>query len=269
MLSLSCPNCGSKLDTTPGTQKCHCSFCDSIFILQDGERSLSEIKKEDVYIEACRLMGADNIFSLNQAAGLFSAISSWKDAESKSQECKERADKIQQQLDKENEIRRIVERKRRKRKRIIALTLLFITIGVVAAYSFTRARNHSYRGVDVSIKDASSQSDSYYAYVYFDYEITNHTGASIDYVKVTTRFVDEKGKSLGTVSSEFGTPYKYGGVPLSLKAHDSTIEETYLQESLQSMSKLFGSLYYEGVDNLIISYEITEIRWTDGVTYKR
>ncbi len=269
MIRLSCPNCGSNLEIRNDLRKGYCEFCGSIFALQDDEISLKEIEKEEVYEKACQLMAVGSLHFLGEAEKLFQTISGWKDADSKAEQCQAMISKLEKLLLETTEANRIADRARRRKKKFIALVLVASLVVIIVSWVSIKASIHNNKDVEVLIQSVSTKADDYSAFIYMDFIIKNNTGASIDYIKVTTRFRDGNGKNMGTITSDFGSIYGYTGSSMSLKSHESTIEETYLSESVQSMSTLFAAVYQNGLDGLSVSYEIVQIKWTDGTTYTR
>ena len=113
------------------------------------------------------------------------------------------------------------------------------------------------------------ESDETYYYATMDFEIKNKTGSTIDYIEVTTYFSDKNGKSIGTMTSNFGATYSSSS--LNLKANDKVIEEIYLSErkSASYFDSLFVELYENGIDDLVITHEITQVIWSDKYRYSR
>lgn len=208
-------------------------------------------------------MAEGNIYFLEEAAKLFQTIIDWKDSEAKRKQC---LDLIYEQKKQIEATATVIAAKRERTKKIRLIAFILIVVVISSFYVF-RAMAHNEKRCSVVIKSLSTSEDQYSNYVFLDYRITNDTSATIDYLKITTRFKDSEGKTLGTISSEFGS--LYGNGALNLDAHTETIEETFLSEGTRSMTSLFEHLYQKGINDLSVSYEILNIKWTDGFTYKR
>ena len=158
---------------------------------------------------------------------------------------------------------------RKMRTVLLVIACIMCVVGVVLSNNHSKQLAHKPENIKIEIVSSESKYDDRYYYVYTDFKIDNNTGATIDYIAVTTYFTDKNGKSIGTMTSNFGS--SYSDTALNLKEGDSVTKETYLSEwrSSSSYSKLFAELYNNGIDNLIITYEITRVKWSDNYDYSR
>jgi len=243
-------------------------FKDSSVLKASCSSAAEQCRTAEAYEKACSFAANQSIHFLSQAVELFNTIPNYKDSTQKRNLCLELINQQQKELSEKNAaLAKAREEKKQKNRKIIIAVIIAIVCFITVKIGITKIV-HNANNIDISITDVSSKSDNKYYYVYTDFTIENRTGATIDYLEVTTYFKDD-GKSVGTMTSTFGS--SYGNSSLNLKAHTKTIEETYLSEwySSSSMSDLFVTLYNNGIDGLTITYEITCIKWSDGHTYKR
>ena len=154
-------------------------------------------------------------------------------------------------------------------------TILLVIACIAVVIGFNKAKIHGEKAahdpddIKMEIVACESKYDDRNYYVYMDYEIKNKTKETVDYIAVTTYFKDKNGKSIGTMTSEFGTPYGNGA--LNLSKGDKVIESTYLDEYKTStnMSEMFVYLYENGIEDVEITFEITSVRWADDYSYYR
>ncbi len=251
-------------------------YKDSSALKIQCETTADMLHKEGIYVKACKLMEEDSLAFVEQSIQLFDSIGEYKDSESKIQECTKKHETLEKEIESHtllvNEARKKLQnnenKKKRKRKTIVLIIFVIITL-FIACIIISKKATHSINNIKIEMIDSTSKHDSRYYYVYMDFKINNNTGNTIDYLNVTTFFTDKNGKSIGTMTSEYGS--LYGDVTLNLKSKESTIKETYLSEyqSSSSYGTLFTELYNDGIDNLVIIHEITYVKWSDGVTYKR
>lgn len=243
-------------------------YKDSSALMSKCLSSAELLKNEEIYIQACGLMDECNIHFLQRAASIFNSIPTYKDSAAKYRECLALIENQKRELD-----RKHLESQRRKRqaarkKRITVLTILFSIIALIVTVVTVQKLAHSVKGIDIEIVDTKSVQEERYYYVYTDYKITNNTAQTIDYLEVVTYVTDQNGKSLGTITSHFGS--SYGSEGLNLKANQSTIQEIYLSEyQSDRMDSLFVTLYNNGIEDFIVTHEITNVRWSDGYTYTK
>jgi len=244
-------------------------FKDSSVLKASCSSAAEQCRTAEIYEKACSFAANQSIHFLSQAVELFDTIPQYKDSIQKKEFCLDLLNRQQKELLERNAaLAKARERKKRRKKKIIIAIIVAIACSITVKVGITKIV-HNANNIDISITDVTSKCDNKYYYVYTDFTIENHTGATIDYLEVTTYFKDDKGKSVGTMTSTFGS--SYGKSSLNLKACDKAIEETYLSEwyNSSSMSDLFVTLYNNGLDGLTITYEITYIKWSDGNTYRR
>lgn len=158
-------------------------------------------------------------------------------------------------------------------KKIRTILLVVACLVLVACLPMAREkdkeRSHNPEKIKIEILNCRPESDDTYYYATMDFEIINKTGKPIDYIQVTTYFSDKNGKSIGTMTSNFGATYSSGS--LNLKANDKVIQEIYLSERISSSyyDSLFVELYENGIDDLVITHEITSVKWADDYSYNR
>lgn len=244
------------------------NYRDSSALLSKAIKQADLLHIEEVYKKACSLVEEGNIHFLSQARDLFGEISEYKDSYQKKECCTILIQKQEKEIRARNEqIKKIRLKEKKKRKTIILAIILLIITGVIARIIISRAI-HSPKNVLIEITDITAKYDERSYYVYFNFLIKNNTGATLDYLSITTYFEDGNGKSIGTMTSEFGS--NYGSSRLNLNAGKQATMETYLSEwKTSSHSQLFVKLYEEGFDAVVVRYEIKNAKWSDGFTYKR
>ncbi len=271
--------CAYRIMTSATTEREYLNAC-SLFGKIEGYKDSSVLKTSCssaaeqcrsavVYEKACSFAANQSIHFLLQAVELFNTIPSYKDSKQKRDCCLDLINRQQNQLSEKNAaLVKARNQKKKRRKIIIVAVIAAIVCGIALKIGITKI-THSVNDIEISITDVTPKSDSKYYYLYTDFTIINNTGATIDYLEVTAYFKDSKGKSVGTMTSTFGS--SYGNSSLNLKAHQKTIESTYLSEwyNSSSMSDLFVTLYNDGMNGLTVSYEIICVEWSDGNSYSR
>ena len=226
------------------------------------------LKNEEMYAQACEMMSECNIHFLQRAANIFGSISKFRDSEAKQKECLSLIENQKNEIFQKNLELQLKKRQASKRKKIILLSIIVSIIALFITFITVRELTHSTKNISIEIVDARSAEDNRYYYVYTDYEITNNTAKTIDYIEVVTYVTDKNGKSLGTITSSFGS--LYGSNTLNLKAHNSIIKETYLSEyKSEQIDSFFVALYNNGIKELIITHEIANVKWADGYKYEK
>ena len=152
-------------------------------------------------------------------------------------------------------------------KKIRTILLVIACIVFIACLPMAKekhtARAHNPKEIEIQILSCTPENDDTYYYVTMDFEIKNKTKTDLDYIKVVTYFSDKNGKSIGTMTSSFGDLSNYS--PLNLKTNKKVIKETYLSErkSASYFDSLFVQLYENGIDDLVITHEIIDVKWSD------
>ncbi|MBR6427399.1 MAG: hypothetical protein IKS28_06185 [Clostridia bacterium] len=244
------------------------NYRDSSALLSKAVKQADLLHKEETYKRACSLIDEGNIHFISHARELFSEIPEYKDSSQKKEHCSLLIQKLEKEIGVRNkQIREKRLSNKRKRRFIILAVIITIVTGIVTKEIISRAI-HSPQDIVIEITNITPKSDDSTYYVYFDFLLMNNTGSTLDYLSVTTYFEDKSGKSLGTMTSEFGS--NYGGAQLSLASGKQITKEIYLSDrKTSSHSQLFVKLYEEGLDSVVIRYEITCAKWLDGFTYKR
>lgn len=155
------------------------------------------------------------------------------------------------------------------RKILLIVASIACIVGLFLSYQHNKKQAHDPEDIKIKLISSDSRYDNNNYYVYMDFKIKNNTGATIDYLRITTYFSDKNGKSIGTMDSTYGAAYSSSA--LNLKASESVTKETYLSvyKSAAANNNLFTQLYLNGIDDMVITYEITEVRWADEYTYER
>lgn len=244
-------------------------YKDSGVLYTECLQKAEECEKDEAYYQACEFMNEGNIHFLTKAAALFDAISDWKDSNEKKEYCRTAILSQQEEINQKTQRLNAYRKQQARKKRIIIISSILAIVAVIAIVRIVKSSIHTVSDIEIEMLSSDSRYDSRYYYVYMDFKIDNHSGATLDYLKVTTYFADKNGKSIGTMTSEYGS--QYGDSKLNLKSKQSITKETYLSEyqSSSSYGTLFTELYNNGIDDLIITYEITYAEWSDGYTYKR
>lgn len=158
-----------------------------------------------------------------------------------------------------------------KKIRVILLVIACITVivGFFLSKTYEDKAAHNPENIKIEMISCESKYDDANYYVYMGYKIDNSTKATIDYIAITTYISDKDGKSIGTITSDFGSIYSDSA--LNLDPEKEVIKETYLSErqAAYSHSDMFIELYNNGIEDLVITYEITSVKWSDGYYYNR
>lgn len=92
-------------------------------------------------------------------------------------------------------------------------------------------------------------------YVDFTYKITNNTKVDWGYLKITTYVYDKNGKSLGTITSEFGQ--NYGSSDFKVKVGETVTKDSTIEENAYNPSEFFMKLYESSFSDLEFKSEVT------------
>ena len=225
-------------------------------------------KKENRYARACSMMQEGNIHFARQAAELFGSLSGFRDSARKREECLVFIRQQQEALEKRKAELQQANRERRRKRRVVVFSVMVAIVATITFFVLLQKTKHGVQDIRLSVIDVSSEQDDRYYYVYLDFKIENHSKTTVDYIEITTYFFDKNGKSVGTLTSSFGS--RYGDVVLNLSPDETVIKETYLKEYKASdPDDFFVMLYNNGSDGLSLVYEITYVEWSDGHTYDR
>ena len=152
-------------------------------------------------------------------------------------------------------------------KILLIIACIVFVIGLILTYIEIQRVNHNPADISVELNsvtpkiDTSGYSPDYY--VYMDFEIKNNTQATLEYISVTTYLTDENGKSIGYITSTFGS---YSN-KLNLAPGESTVITNYLRTSGSNWGSVFEELYYNGLSNCEVESEITYVSWTDDYVW--
>lgn len=102
-------------------------------------------------------------------------------------------------------------------------------------------------------KAAESEYRSGYYYVDLTYKITNRTKTTWSYLNITTYVYDKDGKSLGTITSEFGSTY--GTSDLKLKAGGTVTQSSSFKSN--QPDDFFATMYVSDLSELVFESEVT------------
>ena len=153
-------------------------------------------------------------------------------------------------------------------KILLIIACIVFVIGLILTHIEIQRVNHNAADIRVELKsvtpkiDTSGYSPDYY--VYMDFEIKNNTQATLEYISVTTYLTDENGKSIGYITSTFGSSYSN---KLNLAPGESTVITNYLQAYGSNWGSVFEELYYNGLSSCNTRSEITYASWIDDYTW--
>lgn len=260
---------------TSETYKAAASIFNQILDYKDSSALMSKclsaaelLKNEELYAQGCEMMEAQNIHFLQRAAKIFESISTFRDAQSKQKECLEIIKQQTIEIETRNSELKIKNAQASKKKKIITFAVIISIVLIIFSVIAIRKATHSVNSIKIDIVSTHSTTDDRYCYIYTDYKITNNTAVAIDYLEIITYVSDKNGKSLGTMTSSFGS--SSGNRTLNLGSHESTVQEKYFSEYISNyMDSLFVSIYNNGIDNLRFKHEILYVTWTDGYTYSK
>lgn len=96
-------------------------------------------------------------------------------------------------------------------------------------------------------------------YIHLDYKITASNKIGATSMTIKTHVSDKSGNELGTITSSFDN--------MNLDAGNSKTYQTYLQENQIDRNALFKSVYNAKFSDLVFTFEITSVWFTDGGSY--
>ena len=143
-----------------------------------------------------------------------------------------------------------------------------LIVGLTLTNIKTAERKHDVDDIKISVTDISTSiEDGYYStkyYVNMDFKIENKSKAkaNLQRLDVTMYLTDKSGKSIGTITSSFGSSYSSSS-ELNLERGKNTILSSYLSATGNNCSSVFSELYNNGLKNCNVEYKITYARWTD------
>ncbi len=153
---------------------------------------------------------------------------------------------------------------------VLALLCCSFVAGLPLSIAAEKERTHNPEKIEVELvkitsktKQQSTYSTEYY--VYMDFEICNNTKATLDYVEIVSEFFDKNGKSLGKISSDFGSSHSNKG--LGLSKGESVTEDSYLSKYDLTSGTLFYTLYTKGLKGITVTCTVTAAAWSDEYTY--
>ena len=147
------------------------------------------------------------------------------------------------------------------------IRIILLVIACIAGVSMSQmtakeaATDVSKINVQITGKN-SYHKDNVGAYIYgcnyvdFAYKITNNTKVDWGYLKITTYVYDKKGKSLGTITSEFGQ--SYGSSDFKVKVGETVTKDSSIEENAYNPSDFFMKLY---------EYDFSDLEFKSEVTY--
>lgn len=130
---------------------------------------------------------------------------------------------------------------------LVSATLFFI-VGMERSVEKAKEASHDVSKIKVRITDKEVSGSS----IELTYEIVNRTGSSWSYLETSTSVCDKSGKSLGTVTAQFGS---LGGSDLKLKPGEKLKKTVVLKSSSSALT--------EG----LINFELKDLKLTSEVTY--
>ncbi len=149
---------------------------------------------------------------------------------------------------------------------LLVIACIVFIIGLVLTNIEIQKADHNVDDITIEMKNITTKVEQGYYntdyYVYMDFEIRNNTRAQLDYFEVTSYLTDENGKSLGYITSNFGSSYSYSN-QLNLESGENTVITNYLTESGTNWGTVFAELYNNGIQNCSVRHEITRAMWSD------
>ena len=224
---------------------------------EEARKKQEEAEIEATYeaaMEKYRLSRSPNVFY--DAARLFDSIGDYKNSREMAKMCRMSAEKIKSR-----------ERFRKILKAAVPITLILAIVLTVVIVVVNKKRAHDIENIGielVSIEGRYSEPDTAYGkteyYVFFDFKLTNSTGADIELVEVVTSFYDTDGRFRGTLTSTFGT---YSS-PMELTVGKSEMRETYISTKYPENDAFFELLYYSDITDFTVSHKIVSVEFADG-----
>ena len=150
---------------------------------------------------------------------------------------------------------------------LVIASILFI-VGLVLSNKAGKERAHNVEDISVKIVEDYTAVKGNRYYVYTDFEIRNNSKETVKCIQVTSYFTDKNGRSIGTMTSTFGSNWSWDG-GLELDAGKTVINTTYLEQSYSNWESLFEKLYKNGVSSYDVRYEITYVLWSDDYEWSK
>lgn len=151
---------------------------------------------------------------------------------------------------------------------LLVIACIVFIVGLVLSSKAEKERAHNIEDIEIKIVDSYKKSEGNHYYVYTDFKITNDTKETLEYLEVTTYFTDKNGKSIGHMTSSFGSNWSWDS-GLALESGESVTTTTYLEESYYNWGTLFEALYENGVSAYDVRYEITYASWADEYEWQK
>ena len=92
-------------------------------------------------------------------------------------------------------------------------------------------------------------------YIDYTFEIANHTNVGWKYLQITTYVSDKNGKSLGTITTEFGS--SYGASDLKLRVGETVTIDSSIADSANQPGEFFTTLFNSDLSDLVFASEVT------------
>ena len=150
---------------------------------------------------------------------------------------------------------------------LMVVTILVFFYGLFASYTSL----HSDKHIKVELVDMSTEYvPSKYSYssgtryIYFEFEVESKK-IKVDSVDLTLYIHDKDGNELGSLTASLGSDYDRMELG---KGEKETITVSWDDEYLYwGDEDMFEFLYNADFSDLVFTYEITRIEFTDGYTY--
>lgn len=247
-----CKSCHAPLNYYNGAEVLVCDYCNTVNVLNEEE--IKEKEKSYLHCKE-RIKYAKSYIDYKNVGIVLSELGNYKDCVELKKECLAKAKVLQEKEIKQRLIKVLIPI-------LIIATLIFgIPISCSVSTCISRAK-HDVSDITVSVAGIRTSYSNGGYYVYLDYKIYNGSGADVDSLKVITYISDKNGKSLGTITSQFGN----SGY-LNLQSGGTQIHETYLRENNPQNDTLFYKLYLGEYQDFKITCKVVQAEFSDGKYY--
>lgn len=147
-----------------------------------------------------------------------------------------------------------------KALRIIRIILLVVAvIACIVGVVKSKKAGRDPAKIDVQITDKyryHKENDGAWIngryYIDYTFKITNNTTVDWKYLQIKTNVFDKNGKSLGTITSEFGSSSGF-----ELRAGETISQVSSIADSANNPGEFFTTLFNSDLSDLVFESEVT------------
>lgn len=142
---------------------------------------------------------------------------------------------------------------------LLAIAVIACIVGVVKSTNAAKKAATDVSRIEVEIIDkkgyVKSEYSSKHYYIDFTFRITNHTGVEWAYLDIRTEVFDRNGRSLGTITTPFGSTYSSNALGLEVGETITKVSTIDVNES--RVDDFFAAMYESDLSDLRYESSVT------------